>query len=131
MAVTIPLQTGSVLTLDRFWRWIKDHPNCILRAGTSDAFFYDHDDLHWHLAEDPGRNLTVQLISGKELLGEIVINARDVLFVQAEPDAESGEPGRFLFELVGGAQEETYALYHFLVAHAFEDESTHQTLVKH
>ena len=43
MAVTV--ETGSTLTFDRFWRWLKRHPNCIVRAGTPDATLFDQEDL--------------------------------------------------------------------------------------
>jgi hypothetical protein len=61
----------------------------------------------------------------------MVLDVREVLFVQATPDAEGGEPGQFLFEVVGGAREEPQALYNFLVAHGFEDEGGHQGQLKH
>jgi hypothetical protein len=122
MAVTV--QAGSTLGFDKFWRWLKQHPNCILRAGTSDVWLHDQDDLHWHVDEDPDRNPSVQLLRGKQLLGEIVLDVRDVLFVQATPDGESTE-GHFLFEVVGGGREEPYPVYHFLLGHGLDGEGGH------
>jgi hypothetical protein len=127
MAVTV--ETGTTLQFDRFWRWLRRHGNCILRAGTPDSYLYDQDDLHWHLDEDEDRVPVVQLVRGKQILGEIVIEVRDVLFVQAVPDAE-GEPGHFVFELVGGGGDEPYAVYHFLLAHGFEEEASHRPALK-
>jgi hypothetical protein len=127
MSVTV--ETGTTLQFDRFWRWLKRHSGCILRAGTPDAFLYDQDDLHWHLEEDEERVPTVQLVRGKQILAELAIEIRDVLFVQAVPDAD-GEPGQFVFELVGGAGEEPYAVYHFLLAHGFEEEASHRPALK-
>lgn len=124
MPVTV--ETGSTLTFDGFWRWLKRHANCILRAGTPEAYLYDHEDLHWHLEEDEDRMPLVQVLRGKQLLGEIVIEPRDVLFVQVQPDPE-GEAGQFLFELHGGAGEEPYAVYHFVLAHGFDEEGGHRT----
>ena len=89
MPVTV--ETGATLAFDRFWRWLKRHPNCILRAGTPDAYLYDADDLHWHLDEEEDRTPTVQLQRGKLLLGEIVIEAAEVLFVQALPDPDGDQ----------------------------------------
>jgi len=126
MPVTV--ETGSTFTFDRFWRWLKRHPNCILRAGTPESYLYDHEELHWHLEEDEDRTPTVQLIRGKQLLGEIVIESRDVLYVQAVPDPD-GEEGQFLFELVGGG-DEAVALYHFALAHPFEEGAAHGTALK-
>src|SRR5512143_2015394 len=107
MPVTV--ETGATLSFDRFWRWLRRHANCILRAGTPDSFLYDADDLHWHLDEDEERVPTVQLLRG------LVLETREVLFVQAVPDPD-GEQGQFVFELVGGGGDEPYALYHFLLA---------------
>jgi hypothetical protein len=114
--------------LEQFWRWLKDHPNCILRAGTPESFLYDHEQVHWHLGEDPDRNLVIQLIWGKQVIGEMVIAPRDVLFVQAAPDGESEEPGRFIFDLIGGSKDEPYPLYHFQMAHSYEGELPHGSL---
>ena len=127
MPVTV--ETGTTLAFDRFWRWLRRHANCILRAGTPDAYLYDQEDLHWHLDEDEDRAPVVQLLRGKQLLGEIVIEVSDVLFVQALPDPDGGE-GQFLFELVGGGGDEPFAAYHFLLAHAFEEEATHGPQLK-
>src|SRR5512136_489800 len=122
MAVTV--QAGSTLAFDKFWRWLKQHPNCILRAGTPDVWLHDQDDLHRHVDEDPERNPSVQLLRGKQLLAEIVLDVRDVLFVQATPDGEPGE-GHFLFEVVGGGRDEPYAVYHFLLGHGLEEDGGH------
>ncbi len=127
MSVTV--ETGTSLAFDRFWRWLKRHASCVLRAGTPDSFLYDQEDLHWHLDEDDDRVPTVQLMRGKQILGELVIEARDVLFVQAMPDPD-GEQGQYLFELVGGGGEEPYAVYHFVLAHGFEEEASHRPALK-
>ncbi len=126
MPVTV--ETGSTLTFERFWRWLKRHPNCILRAGTPDSYLYDHEDLHWHLEEDEDRVPTIQLIRGKQILGELVIELREVLFVQVLPDPD-GEAGQFVFELVGGG-DEPYPIYHFALAHGFDEDGGHRTQLK-
>jgi hypothetical protein len=128
MSVTV--ETGSTVAFDRFWRWLKHHANCIVRAGTVDTFLHDHDQFHWHLEEDPERNPVVQLVSGKLLVAEMVMDVRDVLYVEATPEV-GGEPGQFVFELVGGSKEEPYAVYHFVMAHAFQDEERHPAGLKH
>lgn len=127
MSVTV--ETGSTLTFDKFWRWLKRHPNCILRAGTPDATLFDQEDLHWHLEEDEDRVPLVQLLRGKQLLGELAIEVREVLFVQAVPDPD-GEAGHYLFELWGGGGEEAFAVYHFAMAHALDEEQGHRTQLK-
>ncbi len=119
--MSITVQSGLTLTFDRFWKWLLDHPNCILRAGTVDALFYDMEEFHWHLMEDEHHMPVVQIIRGKNLVGEIVIDTRDLLFVQVTPETE-GDTNRFLFEVIGGPKGDTYAAYHFLMAHGFEEQ---------
>jgi len=128
MSVTV--ETGTTLAFDRFWRWLKRHPNCILRAGTVDAFLHDQEAFHWHLEEDADRSPVVQLLSGKQLVAEVVLDVRDVLYVEATPE-EGGEPGQYLFEVVGGSREEPFPVYHFLLAHGFEEEGGHPSGLKH
>jgi len=128
MSVTV--ETGTTLAFDRFWRWLKHHANCIVRAGTVDTFLHDQEAFHWHLEEDEERNPVVQLVSGKLLVAEMVLDVRDVIYVEATPET-TGDPGQFLFELVGGSKEEPYAVYHFVVAHAFADEGRHPAGLKH
>ena len=89
-------------------------------AGTSDTWLLDQEAFHWHLEEDDQRNPVVQLVWGKHTVGEMVLDVRDVLFVQAQPDPDGAE-GHYLFELVGG-QGEPGAVYHFLLAHGLEGE---------
>jgi hypothetical protein len=129
MALTV--ETGTTLSFDRFWRWLKRHANCIVRAGTPDAYLYDQEDLHWHLEEDEERTPTIQLVRGKQLLGEVLVEVRDVAFVQAMPDPD-GEAGQFVFELVGagGGSDEPYALYHVVLAHGFDEETAHRAQLK-
>ena len=96
------------------------HPNCILRAGTPDAALFDDDDLHWHFAAD-GTLVFVQVIRGKRLLGELVVDRERVAYAQALGEEREGE---FLFELVSESESERTAAYFFVLSHAFdEDES--------
>jgi len=127
MAVTV--ETGTTLAFDRFWRWLKEHVNCIQRAGTVDTYLHDQEAFHWHLEEDAERNPIVQLVWGKLLVAEMVLDVRDVIYVEATPD-EGGERGAFLFELVGGSRDESFPVYHFLLAHGFEEEG-HAAGLKH
>jgi hypothetical protein len=127
MGVTV--ETGTTLAFDRFWRWLKRHANCILRAGTPETTLFDHDELHWHLDEDEERVPIVQLLRGKQLLGEMVLEVREILFVQALPDPD-GEQGQYMFELIGGGGDEPYAVYHFVLAHGFEEEASHRAQLK-
>lgn len=123
-AVSTELDKGTTLTFDKFWSWLKGHPNCILRAGTDEVWLFDQEEFHWHLEEDGTRGAGVQLVAGKRVIAEILIDLRDVLFVQASPEEmEEGMPkGATVFEILVGSQEETYAAYHFVLAHPFEEE---------
>ena len=94
------------------------HPNCILRAGTVDAVLYDDDDLHWHFAAD-GALFFVQVIRGKRLLGEIVVDTERVAYAQALGEDREGE---FLFELVSETESERTAAWFFVLSHAYDAE---------
>jgi hypothetical protein len=117
----VRVASGTTLPFDRFWRWLKQHANCIVRAGTPDTWLHDQEAFHWHLQEDEARNPVTQLVWGKHLVAELVLDVRDTLFVQATPDPEGAEAGQVLFELIGG-QGEPYPLYHFLLAHGLDDD---------
>jgi hypothetical protein len=73
----------------------------------------------------------VQLVRGKQVLAEIVLEVREVVFVQSTLDSEEDGERRFLFEVVGGDRTEPYAVYHFLLAHGFEEEPHQQGGLKH
>src|SRR5688500_11570929 len=120
--MTTRIVTGPSVDFDRFWRWLKEHPNCILEAGTADCSLHDHESLHWHLTEDEGRSPVVQQILGKVLVGEIVMDVREALFVQSTFDGEAEEPGQCVFEVMAGASEEPHPLYHFVLAHGLDDD---------
>jgi len=128
--MTTKAETAPPLTFDRFWRWLLDHPNCVVRVGSDDCTLIDHDDLHWDFLEEEEGNVIVQLVKGKALLAELIIARRDVLFVQASLDVESAAQGYWLFELIGGPKDETYAVAHVLMSHGMEQQQGHQ-LLKH
>lgn len=126
MSVTV--QSGSTMTFERFWAWLKDHPNCILRAGTPDCFLYDHEDFHWSLNVDGQQNYVVELVRGKRLIADLVIESADIQLVQSSPDVE--EPQNVLFEVMSNVDGEQTAVYHFLMSHGVE-EPTHKPEYKH
>ncbi|MGQ0507355.1 MAG: hypothetical protein ACT4TC_18775 [Myxococcaceae bacterium] len=124
------VQTGTGITFERFWRWLQAHRNCILRAGGLDAYLYDQEDLHWHLLEDGQKNPIVQLCRAKQVVAELLMDVRDVLFVQYLPEP-GNDGGQYLFELVGEPQGESITLYQFLIEHGFTDEGEHTSALKH
>jgi hypothetical protein len=119
---------AAPLTFDRFWRWLMEHPNCIVRVGSDDCTLLDHDDFHWDFVEEEEGSAVVQLVKGKVLVGELVFSRRDVLFVQASVDVEHAAQGYWLFELIGGPKDESYTVAHVLMSHGMEQQQGHQVL---
>ena len=100
------VQTGTGITFERFWRWLQGHKNCIIRAGGLDAYLYDQEEFHWQLEEDAQKTPIVQLCRAKEVVAELVLDVREVMFVQFVPEP-GNDAGHFLFELVGQPQGES------------------------
>lgn len=109
------LLTQSVLSFDEFWRWLQGHPNCILTAGTADTILCDHEQFHWHFAQDEDQRPLVQLIWGKNLIGELVLNPRDITYVQCERRGDE----EFLFECVTVTNNDPSAAYLFTLSHDY------------
>jgi hypothetical protein len=108
----------ATLPFETFWNWLMLHPNCILRAGTADAVVFDDDELHWHFAAD-GSLFFVQVIRGKRLLGEVVVDTERVAYAQALGEDREGE---FLFELVSESETQRAAPYFFVLSHGYDEE---------
>jgi hypothetical protein len=109
VAVTLPF--------DKFWTWLQAHANCILRAGTPEVLLFDHEDFHWHLIPEDEATLLVQLVRGKELVGEIVILPGDVAYVQCE----AGEQDEVVFECVVETEAAREVAYHFVMSHGYDE----------
>ena len=116
------------LTFERFWRWVSDHPNCVIRAGTGEATLFDFDDYHWDFHDEDEGHAVVGLVRGKNLVGELVIDKSQVLFVQASPDVEAPQAGHWLFEVIGGDKAEPFGIAWFVVSHAIESTTGHHML---
>lgn len=114
--MTIQSEAGTI-TLDAFWKWASAHYNCIIRAGSDSCVLYDQPYLHWHLAVEREGTLVAQLVRGKDLIAELVIDPRHVLYVEARPD----EDEQVLFEVVVENEGEALPLYHFLMAHGYDE----------
>lgn len=110
---------AATLTLpfEKFWAWLQAHANCILRAGTPDALLFDHDDYHWHLATEEEMTMLVQLVRGKELVGEMVVLSSEIAYVQCTP----GDAEDFVFECVVETQSGREVAYHFVMAHEYDE----------
>ncbi len=118
---------GNALPFATFWVWLRTHCNCIVRAGGKDTVIYDFDDLHWHLEEDNGGKLIVQVIRGKNLAAELIITRQDVEYVEYYPSAES--QGHYEFQLLGGGNPDQITVqYQFLMAHGYEESSSQKSV---
>lgn len=125
-AVSTNISTGTHIAFNQFWKWLKEHPNCLLRAGTADAVLYDHENLHWYIYEDEDRNPVVQLIMGKTLLGEMILDVTNILYVQVSLERqEDDEPPAHLFEIMAGSAEESWPAFHFVLVHGMEGHGKH------
>ncbi len=111
-------RTAVTLPFEKFWAWLQSHSNCVLRAGTPEVVLFDHDDYHWHLAQEDHNVLLVQLVRGKELVGEIVVIANEIGYVQCEP----GDSDEFVFECVVETEAAREVAYHFVLSHAYDAE---------
>lgn len=108
--VTIPFEN--------FWAWLMAHSNCIVRAGTPEAMLFDHEDYHWHLAAEDEQTLIVQLVRGKELVGELVVFAAEIAYVASE--ALEGEE-EFVFECIIETESIREVAYQFVLVHEYEE----------
>jgi len=108
------------LPFEQFWGWLVSHPNCILRAGTPEAVIYDDEDLHWHFAAEGGTTLLVQLVRGKRLTGELLVEPEQVSYVQGYSGEREGE---YVFECVVEGETEQLAAYFFVLTHGYENEA--------
>lgn len=125
----MPISTTSQpLTFDVFWRWLQEHRNCVVRVAAGDASLMDHDLTHWDFFDEEDGSAVVQSIVGKSLVGEVVLERADVLFVQSSPDLENPTSGYWVFECLGGSREENYPLYTFVLTHGMEGAQGHQVL---
>lgn len=118
--------THVTLTFERFFAWLQEHANCLIRVGSNDTFLYDDELFHWGFERDEDGTPVVQLVFGKNLVGEMVLDVTDDMFVRGAADVENVERGYHLFEVIGGSKAEPVPLYHFLVAHGLDKPTGHE-----
>jgi hypothetical protein len=114
------LDSPQTLDFETFWNWLVGHPNCILRAGTPEAVLYDDEDFHWHFASEEGDTLLIQVLRGKRLLGELLLEPEQVAYVEASAGDQDGE---HVFELVSESESERVVAFFFVLAHAYQAET--------
>ncbi len=119
MAPIKPQGAAVPLTLqfDKFWSWLQSHANCIIRAGTPDVVLFDHEDFHWHLMNEDEFTQILQLVRGKELVGEIVVLSNDIAYVQCN----SPEGDEYVFECIVETPAVREAAYHFVMSHEYDE----------
>ena len=108
------------LPFDVFWEWVVTHPNCILRAGSRDVVIYDDEDYHWHFGHEGSEALLVQVVRGKRLVGELLIQRERIAYVQGIFGDQEGE---FVFELISGDEQEQASIYFFVLSHGYEGDT--------
>ena len=118
MPAQAPEATPLTLPFEQFWSWLKSHRNCILRVGTPYSVMMDHEDYHWDTVEE-GDTQILQLVRGKELVGEIMVLATEIAYVHCAPS----ETEEQLFECVVETPEAREVMYHFVMAHSYDGES--------
>lgn len=112
------LETSVTIPFETFWRWLQAHPNCILRAGTPEIALFDDDDLHWHFGNDEDGVLLVQLIRGKKIQAEMLVQPSDIAYVECGPPI--GE--EFSFDCITETPDSRLSSYHFVLSHAYDQE---------
>ncbi len=118
-APTAAERSRATLDLDAFWNWLVLHPNCVVRAGTVDALLCDDEDFHWQFVSENDNLLIAQLVYGKRLVGEILIDRERVAYVQSFQGDQENE---YVFELICETERERMAAWVFVMSHGLEDE---------
>jgi hypothetical protein len=108
---------ATTLSFETFWTWIQAHPNCILRAGTPDAAVYDDEDFHWHFTAEGTDTLVVQVLRGKDLVGEILVVHAEIAYVQGVAGEEENE---YVFDLISETENDRVAAYYFVLSHGYD-----------
>ena len=107
------------LPFETFRNWVATHPNCILRVGTPESVLYDDDDLHWNFAAEGATTLLVQVLHGKRLIGEMLVEPEQITYVQGVQGERDGE---HVFELISETEKDHVAAFFFVLAHGYETE---------
>lgn len=113
------MDSPTTLSFGIFWPWLMTHPNCIIRAGTPEAVFYDDEDLYWHFVALGGGNLGVQILRGKRFYGELFVDPERIAYVQGMAGEVEEE---YVFELITETETDRKVSYFFVLAHGYEDE---------
>lgn len=129
--MSTPSTTEQTLSFTAFVLWVQEHTNCILSAGWAGATLFDHADLHWDLYEEEDRRFIVQLVKGKALIGELVVEGREVNEVTIGPDPEAASQGHYVAELFSDVASGREVLGHFVLSHGIEQQAKGHQQYRH
>ncbi|BBM00039.1 hypothetical protein [Microbulbifer sp. GL-2] len=107
----------QAIPFKEFWAWLAEHPNCILRAGSTDSVVYDDDDYHWLFAEEDAHTLLIQVMRGKRPVAEFFVEPAHVSSVRVS----AGERGEFNFDLVTEIHGQVQVIFYFVLSHGLEE----------
>jgi hypothetical protein len=113
-----PDSTSQTLAFDKFWNWLQAHRNCIVRVGTPYSVLMDHEDFHWEILAEDADTQILQLVRGKELVGEVIVLAAEIAYVHC-PASDTEEQ---IFECVVETADAREVAYHFVIAHGYDEE---------
>jgi hypothetical protein len=105
----------TTLPFEKFWSWVQAHRNCILSAGTTQSVLYDAEDFHWHFGNENG-TLLVQVLRGKEMVGEILIEPQLISYVQTLRHGEE----EYEFDCVSELESEPVVVCYFTLSHDYD-----------
>ncbi len=115
----------NILPFDTFWSWLVQHSNCIVRAGTPEVVLVDDTQFHWQLFAENSKTLLMQMLYGKRLVGEILIDPESIMGVEMH---EAEQESEFVFDLISENGGEPMVLYYIILAHGYlagdEDDSS-------
>ena len=114
----------TTIEFERFWRWLQDHHNCILRAGTPEVVVFDHEEYHWHLWRPDAESYGIQVLRGKRLVAEINIFASDITYVESVPEEKA-----VVFDCVSEAHAERFVPYFFVMAHGMDEPAADDAVI--
>ena len=79
---------------------------------------FDDDDLHWQFGSD-GQTLFTQVLRGKRLMGEMLMNSEAISYVEVHSGERDDE---FFYDMVVETEAERVVAYFFVMAHGMDEE---------
>ncbi len=124
--MSTPLNQDKTLTFQAFWAWLKEHANCVVAASWEGGSLFDHDAFHWLFLEEDERQMVLQLVIGKTLVGELIFDGQLIDEVQVVPDPDGVERGQCIAEFLSAPSSGRETLGHVVLAHSIDQAKSHQ-----